>query len=506
MARRKQALHSLFLLCLLGICLTPFIQTHQISFYDAKQTAVPLASQEENWGNKTDPYILSLNTLYTVPNNNISFTTFFVQAEAIYYIYLGGLPAWNAELYNDSAYSILLGTFYQLPFSLGSYYYMTFSPGHSGWYYLLLYSDIPMIDGKVIIFNARAYTVNTTQPVVISPETCPAQFFSADLVQGNYSTTQDRLYVRVERGGDYVFLPQMYGKFGPTPTYVENGTYGLIFEKSCNFCMMGYPLFQKDETVPDDVTQMGNWENSSDPFVVTLDTYYTIPHRDLLFAAFYAQAGAIYYIYLDGVPNWDAELYNDSAYTTNLGPFYRLPLIMGSPYINHYYMIFSPRHSGWYYLLLYCEIPLIDGSLAILNAIPYTVNTTQLVVISPRTCPVQFFNVDLVQGNYSATREELYVRVERGGDYVLLPEMYGTLGSISTYLENGTYGFIFQESRNFCLTGYPLFPKNETIPVDPVNENKTDTGQPDSIWDGITPLFGIGVLVGLCVLYKFKKK
>lgn len=246
------------------------------------------------------------------------------------------------------------------------------------------------------------------------------------------------------------------------------------------------------------IPQTGSWGNSSTPYQLALDTYYVLPSGyDRCFATFFVQAEDLYYVYLDSLIFWDAELYNDSAYTTLLGTFYSVSMLSE-------YLIFSPGHSGWYYLILYSNH--FEGKLAVHTAAPYTVNTTEFVVISPEAHPVQFFGVDLIQGNYSTAKETLYARIERGWDYVLLAEMYGTLGPTATCLENGTYGIIIEESCNFCLTGYQFFPKNETVPDDPGHENKTDTTGASSILDGITPLFGIGVLVGLCVLYKFKKK
>lgn len=254
-------------------------------------------------------------------------------------------------------------------------------------------------------------------------------------------------------------------------------------------------------TNPPLTVQEGNWESNSTPYIVTLNTYYSVPKNDLSFATFLAQAGDIYYVYLENIPFWTAELYNNSAYTCMLGTFYQAPYPL-----NTCHLIFSPGRSGWYYLLIYCKSQLFSSKLAILNATPYTVNTTQLIIISEETCPVRFLSADLVQGNYSTTQDQLYARIERGCDYVIFSEMYNELGPALTSLENDTYGFIFTRSCNFQLTGYRSFPKNETIPDDPGNATETDPGQPSSIFDGITPLFGIGVLVGLCALYKFKKK
>jgi len=253
------------------------------------------------------------------------------------------------------------------------------------------------------------------------------------------------------------------------------------------------------------VSQGKSWNNSNDPYVLTLNTYYEIPNDDLSFATFHAQTGDIYYVYLKYVPSWDAELYNDSAYQHLLGTFYSIPLPIQYPLYSGSYMIFSPAHSGWYYLLLYCDFPWGDGRIAILNATPYIVNTTRLIAISPETCPVQFLSVDLTQGNYTTLRDRLYVRIERGWGYVILPEMYGILGPAPTYLEDGTYGLIFEESCNFCLTGFCSFPRNKTNSNNP-GDNNTDGRAGSSILNGITPLFGIGILVGLFVLYKFKKK
>jgi len=247
----------------------------------------------------------------------------------------------------------------------------------------------------------------------------------------------------------------------------------------------------------------GDWGSMVDPNPLNVDTYYTLPtNYDLCYATFHANAGDIYYMYLASLMFWDAELYNDSAYSVLLGTFYSVSSqLPASPFAK--YLIFSPAHSGWYYLILYSHG--FNGKLAILNATSYHVNSTQLVVISSETCPVKFFDVNLIQGNYSTNRDTLYVKVDRRWNYVILPDLYGALGSGSIYLENGSYGIMIEDSCNFCLTGYLYFPRNETIPDDP-DDNKTDTRQPSSIFDGITPLFGIGVLVGLCALYKFKKK
>ena len=246
------------------------------------------------------------------------------------------------------------------------------------------------------------------------------------------------------------------------------------------------------------------WSNITNPYALNMNTYYTLPALyGICYATFLVDAGEMYYVYLESPMFWDAELYNDSAYNFLLGTFYsvstQLPI---SPFAK--FMVFSPAHSGWYYLILYSNG--FSGKLAILNASSYQVNSTQLVIISPETCPVKFFGVDLIQGNYSANRDTLYVKVERGWDYVILPESYGGLGSESIYLENGSYGIIIEESCNFCITGTLHFPQNNTIPDDPGDGNKTDIVQGGSIFDGITPLFGIGVLVGLCALYKFRKK
>ena len=247
------------------------------------------------------------------------------------------------------------------------------------------------------------------------------------------------------------------------------------------------------------LTHAGEWGSRADPYPLNVDTYYTLPNsHDRCYTTFYATVANQYYVYLNSLTFWNAELFNDSAYSVPLGTFYSVPS-------HSEYMVFSPDHSGWYYLILSSYG--FDGKLSILKATDYQVNSTRIVVIGPDSCPVKFLGVDLIQGNYTTSQETLYVKIARGWNYVILDEQYGELGPASIYLENGSYGIIIEKSCNFCLKGYLSFPKNETIPPED-NKTDTDTGQTDSIFGGLnlTPLFGIGILVGLCVLYKFRKK
>ena len=252
-------------------------------------------------------------------------------------------------------------------------------------------------------------------------------------------------------------------------------------------------------STPLDSQGAGDWENSTDPFHLDLNAYYTLPSgRDISYATFSVMARGIYFIYLGSPMFWTSELYNNSDYTLLLGIPYSPPYSMSK------YMIFSPNHTGNYYLKLYSDY--FSGEIAILTAIPYIVNTSRLLIISPETNPVEVLQVELLEGNYSAPSFTIYTKVDRGWNYVVLPEMYGTFGSELTHLTNGSYSLIIDESCNFRLTGYLPSIRNETPPPPPPPDNGTDTNQGNPILNGITPLFGIGVLVGLCALYKFKKR
>jgi hypothetical protein len=242
----------------------------------------------------------------------------------------------------------------------------------------------------------------------------------------------------------------------------------------------------------------------SNPYHLNLDVYYTLDgYYDVCYAAFPAVAKNIYFLSLGSYIFWDLELYNNSAYSTLLGTPYSLPYPMGN--LMEKYALFSPNQTKLYYLKLYCSSG-FDGKLAVLTAAPYTVNTSQLIVISEESNPIAVLQVDLIQGNYSTSGSTLYARIERGWNYVLLPENYGTLSSRATYLPNGSYSLIIEASCNFRLSGYVFLKGNQTPPPPPPPDNRTDTNQGNPILNGVTPLFGIGVLVGLCALYKFKKK
>lgn len=243
----------------------------------------------------------------------------------------------------------------------------------------------------------------------------------------------------------------------------------------------------------------GDWSNIQDPFHLDLNTYYTLPSDSAIcYATFSVRAREIYFIYLSSPLFWDSELYNNSDYTGLLGTPYSLP------YSMVYYMIFSPNHTGNYYLKLYSTYGI--GKLAVLTALSYTINTSRLIIISSETHPLELLQIELLQGNYSASSKATYAKVERGWNYVVLPEMYGVFDSKVIPLTNGSYLIIIEESSNFCLTGYVPSLRNETPALSPLPANNSDTGQGNSILNGVTPLFGVGVIVGLYVLYKFKKK
>ncbi|MFX1293379.1 MAG: hypothetical protein ACFFD2_00775 [Promethearchaeota archaeon] len=252
--------------------------------------------------------------------------------------------------------------------------------------------------------------------------------------------------------------------------------------------------------------------NSSNPFPINVDTYYGdtwgeyFDLYDVRYLTFNVQKDEIYFIYLDSEMWWDLELYDDSNYTILLGTPY--PVAIGGMFDE--YLLFSPNRSDTYYLRLIQTSGFNFGiELAVLTANLYSINTSKLIIIGESYNPIQIFQVDLEAGNYSASYDALYAVIERGSNYVVFEEAYRKFPTEGTFsLDAGSYGIIFEESCEFTLTYYPLL--NETPPDNPPNEpppkNDTDTEGIGSFLDRITPLFGIGVIIGILVVYKVKKK
>ena len=239
----------------------------------------------------------------------------------------------------------------------------------------------------------------------------------------------------------------------------------------------------------------------SDPLVFETDVVqeYTFT-QDETYLTFQACANEIYFIYLSSVW-WNAELFDNAGYTILLG----IPSTVPGGSIFQQYLFFSPNRTGAYYLKLYKSPVTSTITLAVLTAEIYTCNTSEIVTVGYGFHPIQVFQCNLSAGIYAATCDALYARITRGANYVVLPSQYGTFPEERFTLENGSYGIILEASCVFCLTYY--VPPNATPPPeDPSGENDTNTSTTGSIFDGITPIFGVGVLIGILVLYKLKKK
>ncbi len=252
------------------------------------------------------------------------------------------------------------------------------------------------------------------------------------------------------------------------------------------------------------------WGNDpSDPYWIETDIYYGADWGsffgtyEIRYIAFSAVENEIYFIYIDPAIWWDLELYDDPNFTILLGTPYSVSLGQ----VFREYLFFSPNRTGTYYLKLYQTTSITDLSLAVLTAKPYSLNTSKIVTIGEQYQPIQVFQIDVDEGNFSVTHDTLYATITRGWNYVVLEDAYNKfpLDCVFT-LETGSYGILIEESCEFMLTSYP--PTNGTsqseLPDTPP-DNATDPVGSTSFLDDVSPIFGIGVLIGILVVYKVKK-
>ncbi len=244
------------------------------------------------------------------------------------------------------------------------------------------------------------------------------------------------------------------------------------------------------------------------PYKLDLDTYYGENWTDfwldydIRYLSVRLEADEIYFIFLESCIYWDLELYFDPLYTQLLGTPYT---VFGHAFRE--YLTFSPNTTGYYYIKLYQSSGFTSLRLAVLQAEQYTINTTEIVLISDPTIPIRIFQVDILEGEYRCSHDPLYAELDRGWNYVVLPPSYDTFHKDLRFdMQAGSLAIIIEESCLFTLTGY--LPPNETPPEDPPNGTGNDpTGLfPNDLLSNLTPVFGVGVLLGLLVLYKIKKK
>jgi hypothetical protein len=279
-------------------------------------------------------------------------------------------------------------------------------------------------------------------------------------------------------------------------------TFSILFTLGARFPLSAdNPNPTPSFSVPRLFDSSGDGSNMSDPLLIETDVFQAYEFsQEETYLTFYVKANEIYFIFLDSFW-WSAELYDNAGYTILLGTPYTVP----GGTIFQKYLFFSPNRTGLYYLKLYKSPVTSTITLAILTVDPYTLNTSEIVTVGYGFHPIQIFQCDLAAGNYTASYDALYARITRGGNYVVLPNKYGTFPTDLFPLANGSYGIVLEESCEFCLTYY--VPQNATPPPeDPPGENDTNTSTTGSFFDGITPVFGVGVLIGILVLYKLKKK
>ena len=248
----------------------------------------------------------------------------------------------------------------------------------------------------------------------------------------------------------------------------------------------------------------------SDPYRLDLDTYYGENwtdfwvDNDIRYLSVLLETNEIYYIYYESAMFWDLELYYDPLYEYLLGTPYTVP---GGKILREY-LTFSPNSSGYYYIKLYQSGGINTLRIAVLQAEEYTINTTELVLISDPTHPIHVFQADLPEGNYTCSHDTLYAKVERGWNYAVLDVSYGTLPDNDLFIiQNGSYALIIEESCQFTLTCY--LPANESPPEEPPDDpgdNSTDDVSNTGVFDNMTPIFGVGVILGILVICKIKSK
>ncbi|MHA1130406.1 MAG: hypothetical protein ACTSQI_15130 [Candidatus Helarchaeota archaeon] len=256
-------------------------------------------------------------------------------------------------------------------------------------------------------------------------------------------------------------------------------------------------------TIPFQTCEIGS--TPENPRHLELNKYYEdwssyFANYDIMYMDMNLTANEIYFIFHEPTIWYSIELYDDPNFTIFLGTAYSVP----AGQIMREYLLFSPNRTGLYYLKMYCSSSIATPRLAILVSVPYIINTTELVLISQETRPICIYQADLLEGEYKSSQGVLYAPVQKGWNYVILECAYGTTPTEEPFnLVNGSYAFIIEESCQFQITYFPK--QNETLPEEPP-ENTTDTGSdPDSFLNGVTPIFGVGVIIGVLVLFKLKK-
>lgn len=269
------------------------------------------------------------------------------------------------------------------------------------------------------------------------------------------------------------------------------------------------------ESLP--LRQCGDGSTPEDPLNITVDQYYGnswVHNWSTYFETYsvrYLQIhlveNEIYFLYLkDAYLYWDIELYNDSLYTELLG----VPYAVTGCSIWRRYMTFSPNRTGYYYLIFYKDGLQTNPSFIVLQAKPYIINTSKVVLISPPTIPVRVFHIDLLEGNYTCNQEVLYAVKERGWNYVVMSDDYGFFPKNNLFnMPACTLTLIFEDACEFELTYYlPVNedpPDNETSP-DNSTDNPTNPDGFGGLLSGMTPIFGVGLMVGILAICLMKKK
>ena len=268
MMRRRYL--GIFIMLLVLLWISPTLRGES-SISHVPSNRSPLSSCGKGT-NMSDPYLLEVDTYYG--NNeweryfndyDYRYLSFEAEENEIYYVYADPGLWWDAELFDDPEFSVLLGTLHSVGFDKRLF----FSPNRTGTYYMCIYYNIPIGDFTFAVLTPEHYIINSSALVIIGVEYQPIHLFQVDLEAGEYTCTYGADYAKIERGWNYAAFPEAYGSFPEGATFtLEEGTYGIIIEESCTFCLTYYP--PRNDTPPDDPgdnsTDSGGFDSIFDDF------------------------------------------------------------------------------------------------------------------------------------------------------------------------------------------------------------------------------------------------
>ncbi|MHA1266180.1 MAG: hypothetical protein ACTSRS_13185 [Candidatus Helarchaeota archaeon] len=244
----------------------------------------------------------------------------------------------------------------------------------------------------------------------------------------------------------------------------------------------------------------GDGHDPSDPLTIYVDTYYGLDWQDYFstydfrYLQVYLNANAIYFVFHESTFLWDVGLFNDSSYSVLLG----VPISVPEGQFSREYLTFSPNRTGFYYIKLYKENIFTSLNFAVLSATSYTLNTSHYIVIHDSIQPIYTFQTNISSGTYSCSYPTLAVKVSLGQNYGVSSSSYQKFPQDTPFqLEAGQYLLLIEETCEFSLT--LISSKNQTESA-PFQDSRFD------FFGEFSPIFAIGILIGIYVLYTFHKK